>query len=99
MNRETIEKAVNVYIGYEPEVDESLSTSMRRKAFSDGAEWALSHQWTKVSDRKPEPEEWCLMKVKDSGCILGLGKNVEDSGLPITHWMPIPEIKELEDEK
>ena len=39
MNRETIEKAINAYIGYEPEVDESLSTSMRRKAFRDGAEW------------------------------------------------------------
>ena len=94
MDSETIKKAVNAYIGYEPEVDEGLGTMMRREAFRDGAEWALSHQWTRVTDSKPKPYEWCLLKIEGSGVLLGLGKNTDDCGLPVTHWMPVPEIME-----
>lgn len=64
------------------------------KAVMVGIEWALTHQWTRVTDRKPEPEEWCLMKIEGSGVLLGLGKNTDDCGLPVTHWMPVPEIRE-----
>ena len=45
MDRKTIEKAVNDYVGYEPEVDEGLGTRMRRDAFWDGAEWRINSVW------------------------------------------------------
>lgn len=64
------------------------------RAVVDGIEWALSHQWTRVADRKPEPYEWCLLKIEGSGVLLGLGKNIDDGGLPVTHWMLVPEIRE-----
>ena len=44
------------------------------RAVVDGIEWALSHQWTRVADRKPQPDEWCLLKIEGSGVLLGLGK-------------------------
>lgn len=36
---EDLEEAVNAYIGYAPEVDESSSTYGKRQAFKAGAEW------------------------------------------------------------
>lgn len=36
---ENLEEAVNAYIGYAPEVDESSSTYGKRQAFKAGAQW------------------------------------------------------------
>lgn len=32
------------------------------RAVVDGIEWALSHQWTRVADRKPQPDAVCFHK-------------------------------------
>lgn len=37
---EEIKQAQIDYIGYDREVDEGVDTSMRRKAFEEGARWA-----------------------------------------------------------
>lgn len=39
MTDEIIEKAVNSYIGFEPEVDEDVATIARREAFKAGIHW------------------------------------------------------------
>lgn len=51
MDRKTIEKAVNDYIGYEPEVDEGLGVRMRREAFRAGAEWRISSVWHDAGEK------------------------------------------------
>ena len=51
MTKEQIEKAVNDYIGYEPEVDEGLEVRMRRDAFRDGAEWRINSVWHDVGEK------------------------------------------------
>ena len=50
MTQEQIEKAVNDYIGYEPEVDEGLGTRMRRDAFRAGAKWRIDSVWHDASE-------------------------------------------------
>jgi len=39
---EELEEAVNAYIGYAPEVDESSSVYGKRQAFKAGAQWQLN---------------------------------------------------------
>ena len=45
MTKEQIEKAANEYVGFPPEMDEGVGTTMRRKAFRDGAEWRIESVW------------------------------------------------------
>ena len=65
MTKEQIEKAVDEYIGYPPEMDEGIETTMRRNAFKDGANWRINSVW-----HKPEevPEEYRPLLVE---CVEG----------------------------
>ena len=65
MTKEQIEKAVDEYIGYSPEMDEGIETTMRRNAFKDGAKWRINSVW-----HKPEevPEEYRPLLVE---CVEG----------------------------
>ena len=47
---ENLEEAVNAYIGYAPEVDESSSTYGKRQAFKAGAKWQKQQQMAKAID-------------------------------------------------
>ena len=47
---EDLEEAVNAYIGYAPEVDESSSTYGKRKAFKAGAKWQKEQLMAKAVD-------------------------------------------------
>lgn len=47
---EDLEEAVNAYIGYAPEVDESSSTYGKRQAFKIGANWQKQQMMTKAVD-------------------------------------------------
>ena len=52
---EDLEEAVNAYIGYTPEVDESSSTYGKRQAFKAGANWQKENLW-KPADGNDLPE-------------------------------------------
>lgn len=54
MTKEHINKAVDEYIGYPPEMDEGIETTMRRNAFKDGANWRINSVWHKPEE-VPEP--------------------------------------------
>jgi hypothetical protein len=47
---EDLEEAVNAYIGYAPEVDESSSTYGKRQAFKAGANWQKQQMMAKAVD-------------------------------------------------
>lgn len=47
---EDLEEAVNAYIGYAPEVDESSSTYGKRQAFKAGANWQKQQLMAKAVD-------------------------------------------------
>lgn len=47
---EDLEEAVNAYIGYAPEVDESSSTYGKRQAFKAGAKWQKYQLMAKAVD-------------------------------------------------
>lgn len=47
---EDLEEAVNAYIGYAPEVDESSSTYGKRQSFKAGANWQKQQLMTKAVD-------------------------------------------------
>ena len=47
---EDLEEAVNAYIGYAPEVDESSSTYGKRQAFKAGAKWQNQQIMAKAVD-------------------------------------------------
>lgn len=47
---EDLEEAVNAYIGYAPEVDESSSTYGKRQAFKAGAKWQKEQLMAKAVD-------------------------------------------------
>jgi hypothetical protein len=47
---EDLEHAVNAYIGYAPEVDESSSTYGKRQAFKAGANWQKQQLMAKAVD-------------------------------------------------
>jgi len=47
---EDLEEAVNAYIGYAPEVDESPSVYGKRQAFKVGAKWQKQQIWKKVCE-------------------------------------------------
>lgn len=66
MTREQIEKAVNDYIGYEPEIDEGIYVTMRRNAFKSGANWRINSVWHNISEA-PEKGRYIavLFKSKD----------------------------------
>ena len=82
MTKEQIEKAVNDYIGYEPEVDEGLGTKLRREAFGDGAEWRISSVWHDAGE-KPEFDSSgqyvkFLVLYKNSECGLVISNGESD---------------------
>ena len=43
MTSEQIEKAINAYIGHEPEIDEGFGTEERREAFRAGVYWLTEY--------------------------------------------------------
>ena len=49
---EELEEAVNAYIGYVPEVDESSSTYGKRQAFKAGANWKEQQLMAKAVDAR-----------------------------------------------
>ena len=49
---EDLEEAVNAYIGYAPEVDESSSTYGKRQAFKAGANWQKEQMMAKAVDAR-----------------------------------------------
>lgn len=99
MTKEQIEKAVDEYIGYSPEMDEGIETTMRRNAFKDGANWRINSAW-----HKPEevPENGRLLLTDCSSplfehqyLICGptnteFGKVASDFG--ITKWAYIDDL-------
>ena len=64
MTKEQIEKAANDYIGFPQEIDEGVGTTMRRKAFRDGAEWRIESVWHNASEI-PEANKRVLVCFED----------------------------------
>ena len=60
MTKEQIKKAVDEYIGYSPEMDEGIETTMRRNAFKDGADWRINSVWHKPEE-VPEVDRCIIM--------------------------------------
>ena len=64
MTNEKIGKAVNEYIGYPPEMDEGIETTMRRNAFKDGANWRINSVWHKPEE-VPEANRTILIRFNE----------------------------------
>ena len=64
MTKEQIEKAVDEYIGYSPEMDEGIETTMRRNAFKDGANWRINSVWHKPEE-VPAPNKDFFMMIDE----------------------------------
>ena len=79
MTKEQIEKAVDEYIGYPPEMDEGIETTMRRNAFEDGANWRINSVWHKP-DEVPEANEWIIYLDRFGYRVDGMLPSV------IQHW-------------
>ena len=62
MTKEQIKKAVDEYIGYPPEMDEGIETTMRRNAFKDGANWRINSVWHDAEERPKFPGKVELVK-------------------------------------
>lgn len=93
MNRETIEKAANAYIGHEPEWDEGVHVYSERLAFVNGARWRINSVWHDVSKELPDigkhvvNEDWfdfIADDEKDMERILRL--------YPFKHWAYIDDL-------
>lgn len=65
MNRETIEKAANAYIGHEPEWDEGVHVYSERLAFVNGARWRINSVWHNKHTVIPEVGRTALLELKD----------------------------------
>lgn len=67
--------------------------SSRMVAFKRGAEWqAKQSPWISVEEQlPPDLHKNVLLKVENCGVLIGLGLNIKENDLKITHWMPIPE--------
>ena len=62
---EELEEAVNAYIGYAPEVDESSSTYGKRQAFKAGANWKKANLWKPADgDELPEIDREVVVLIK-----------------------------------
>ena len=96
MTKEQIEKAVNDYIGYEPEVDEGLGTRMRRDAFRAGAKWRINSVWH-APDEHPRIGSYVVALYEDEHIYFGKVRDYYNS-VPIKTWAYIddllPETKE-----
>ena len=79
MTKEQIEKAVDEYIGYSPEMDEGIETTMRRNAFKDGANWRINSVWHKPEE-VPEANEWIIYLDRFGYRVDGMLPSV------IQHW-------------
>ena len=56
-------------------------------------EIALKNQWISVKEQLPESDKNVILSINGTP-VIGLGENVKDESLSITHWMAIPELKE-----
>ena len=103
MTKEQIKKAVDEYIGYSPEMDEGIETTMRRNAFKDGANWRISSVWHKPEE-VPEPYANLLVKCLGGYKTWVLWPNhirfweslVEKNG--VIQWAYIDDLIPTEDE-
>ena len=79
MTKEQIEKAANDYIGFPQEIDEGVGTTMRRKAFRDGADWRIESVWHEASEMPKQGEH--IVVVMKSGNF--------------TSWFVTPDIMDV----
>lgn len=106
MTKEQIDKAVDEYIGYPPEMDEGIETTMRRNAFKDGADWRINSVWHKPYD-VPEVGKNCLVEYMDGdGCVhIRIDKRSEYEWIEACHydrilrWAYIDDLIPTEDER
>ena len=103
MTKEQIEKAVDEYIGYSPEMDEGIETTMRRNAFKDGANWRINSVWHKPEE-VPAPYANLLVKCLGGYKMWALWPNyirdweslAEKNG--VIRWAYIDDLIPTEDE-
>ena len=90
MNREEEIRMANPY-GY------SSDTAYGKMiGFTEGAQWAdknPKNPWISVEEQlPPDLHKNVLLKVDNCGVLIGLGLNIRENDLKITHWMPIPKL-------
>lgn len=106
MTKEQIGKAVDEYIGYPPEMDEGIETTMRRNAFKDGADWRINSVWHKPEE-VPAAGKDCLVEYVDGdGCAhIRIDKRSEYEWIEacrydrILRWAYIKDLIPTEDER
>lgn len=64
--------------------------------------WRMALGWIDVNDQLPEPEEWVLLNndltpvcdvgymQEDGKWTLGLERTLDEIGITVTAWMPLP---------
>lgn len=71
----------------------------RRLGFIEGAEWMLNNQWISVDDELPEEDGVYLVLVNSKMPLITTFNRIKRTFEPyrpynITHWMPMPSLKE-----
>lgn len=74
-------------------VDIQRAMELIKLARMEEREIALKNQWISVKEQLPEPDKNVILSIQGLP-VIGLGENVKDESLNITHWMAIPELKE-----
>ena len=105
MTDEQIEKAARDYVSFEKGGNCYPNYAVEcacRRAFIDGADFALSHQWISVEERLPEDDRYFYFVADARLDPLGVDcaeytcetKLFSRNGkiLHPTHWMPIPQL-------
>lgn len=102
MTKEQIKKAVDEYIGYSPEMDEGIETTMRRNAFKDGANWRINSVWHKPEE-VPEANRAILIRFNEITRLwmrsefLDWEVFVEDKN--VSQWAYLNDLIPTEDER
>lgn len=97
--KETVEQAAKQYSSGLRELDKKNVydnidvDSCRMVAFKAGAKWQSKQSpWISVEERlPPDLHKNVLLKIENCGVLIGLGLNIKENDLKITHWTPIPE--------
>lgn len=96
MTKEQIEKKAKEIAN---QWQEPSDYNIARDAATEMAVWLLSHQWVRVEDELPPKGEIVIAHYGNFSSV-GLtfacwdGKDWKQEGRDVTHWMPIPPLKE-----
>lgn len=103
--KKKIEQEAKEYTNKQTGLD-YIGESICEKAFSDGADYALTHQWISVNEALPKNGENVFATDSNDAYVAWFDEMdkewrelVEGSLIVPTYWMPIPKFETKEKEE